>query len=125
MTEEANIQARTLLACGALPGIRLFRNTVGTGWQGEVVARHANGNVTLLRPRFVTFGLAPGSHDLIGWRTVNRTGEYTAQMVGFEIKRKGGRVDPDQTKFHKALTAAGGLSAVIRDPAEALELLCR
>lgn len=107
---EAEISARWLLNVGARPGVRMFRNTIGEGWQGQVVRRdHKAGTVTLLRPRYVTFGLAPGSADLIGW---SNGGLFTAA----EIKIPGGRYREGQKNFLDNVRIAGGIALTIFDP---------
>jgi hypothetical protein len=116
---EAEIQARILLAIGALPGVRVFRNHVGEAWHGKVL-EHAPGRLLLAHPRRVTFGLTPGSHDIVGWRTVTvqpgDVGREIAQFIGMEVKTPAGAVADRQRRFHAVLTAAGGLSAVARSP---------
>lgn len=112
---ESDVQARILLDCGARPGVRLFRNTVGEGWQGEILERTPN-TVTLRRPRYVTFGLMPGSSDLIGWRD--------GMFAAIEVKaERGGRRSAEQERFIAAVLAAGGFAGVARSPAEARRIL--
>lgn len=121
MTEN-EVQARVMLAIGRAPGVRIFRNTVGEGWHGEVVHRDA-GTVTLAHPRRVTFGLCPGSSDLIGWRTLTVTPEMIglriAQFIGPEVKTATGRLRDDQRTFVDAVNAAGGLAGVVRSADDA------
>jgi hypothetical protein len=121
---EAALQARICLAVGALPAVRLFRNTVGEGWTGQQVRAVDSAFVVLRNARRVTFGLAPGSHDLVGWRSILITpamvGQVIAQFVGGEIKTSTGRIDSLQHNFGNALAKAGGLSAVWRSPESAL-----
>lgn len=111
---ESDRQARILLEFGARPGLRLFRNTVGEGWQGKKIAQ-TDDTVTLLRPRYVTFGLCPGSADLIGW--------YNGRFLAAEIKdaRKGARAN--QSNFLNAVLTAGGIAGVVRDPDDMTLLL--
>jgi len=66
---ETILQQQIRLALGTNPEARIFRNQVGS----------------LPDPRtgrLVTFGLAKGSADLIGWRTVTIT-----QATGFFMPR--------------------------------------
>ena len=111
---ESEVQARILLALGARPGTRLFRNTVGEGWQGEVKGKTTD-TVTLWRPRYVTFGLAPGSSDLIGWCN----GIFTA----IEVKEAKGKARENQERFINAVLAAGGIAGIARSPEDAARLL--
>jgi hypothetical protein len=122
MTTESEIQARILRAHGARPDVRLFRNTVGEGWQGEVVQRQ--GSTVLLRnARYVTFGLAPGSSDLIGWRRLQVGPGVVAQFLAIEVKAPGGRVADKQRHFSNVVRAAGGCAGIVRSPDEAAALL--
>lgn len=118
---ESDIQARIMLGVGALPGVRVFRNTIGEGWQGERVHSNDRTLVVLKRARYVTFGLAPGSPDLIGWRSViitpDMVGRVVGQIVGIEVKAQGQKPRTDQARFLATMTAAGGLAGYWHDPA--------
>jgi hypothetical protein len=110
MSETAGLQ-EIRLALGLLPGLRLFRNNVG-------VLRDREG-------RAVRFGLAPGSSDLIGWRTVTITpdmvGQKVAVFTALEVKAPGGthKVTAEQRRFLDVVEAAGGIAGVARSPAQA------
>lgn len=123
---ESDVQARTLLAIGARRDTRLFRNTVGEGWQGEVVKREGT-TVLLRRARYVTFGLAPGSHDLIGWHArlirPEDAGHMIAQFLSLECKFGNGRPQENQKAWAQAVTRFGGLTGVVRDPADAEQII--
>lgn len=126
-TREADIQAAIMLRVGALPGVRVFRNTVGEGWQGTRVERPTpdmladRSLVVLKRPRYVRFGLHPGSPDLVGWRTVTITadmvGSVVGQFVGIEVKQNGAKPSTEQARFLAAITGAGGFANYWHDPA--------
>jgi hypothetical protein len=80
---ETDIQQRIRLAVGTRSDLRLFRNNTGT----------------LPDPRTgrpVQFGLARGSADLIGWRTITITPEMVGQRVAIftsiEVKTESGRL---------------------------------
>jgi len=107
--EQSIQQAIRLLSRGT---IRLFRNNVGA-------LRDATG-------RLVRYGLAPGSSDLIGWRSVTITadmvGQTIAQFVAIEVKDRG-RATPEQLTFIEAVTRAGGLAGVARSPDDARTIL--
>jgi hypothetical protein len=102
---EAEIQARILLAYGALPGVRLFRNTVGFGYQGDVVSE-SRGVVVLKNARPVTFGLCPGSSDIIGWNQ--------GRFLAIEVKAKAGRASDKQNLFGEAVERDGGFFRISR-----------
>ena len=102
---ETEIQQRIRLAVGTRSDLRLFRNQVGQ----------------LPDPRTgrpVQFGLARGSADLIGWRTLTVTpdmvGSQIAQFLSIEIKTKTGRVRPDQQNWLDQITTAGGHAIIAR-----------
>lgn len=123
---ESERQARIMLAVGALPGVRLFRNTVGEGWTGQQIKSPPD-LVILRKAARVTFGLTPGSHDLIGWRskvvTEEMIGSTVALFLGGEIKAATGTLSERQINFHAVLTAAGGISGVWRTPEDAIRLI--
>jgi hypothetical protein len=113
---EADIQADIQLAIGALPGVRVFRNTVGFGWQGEEIRRlRTPTTITILRPRPVTFGLAPDSSDLIGW--------CQGRFLALEVKTDTGRVTPGQQRFIDAVRATGGCAGIVRSVDDALRII--
>lgn len=142
-TPETHIQADILLDIGATPDGRFFRNTVGAGWQGNVVARNsgmvrlAQGDVVIRNARAVTFGLCVGSSDIIGWRSVLITpamvGNVIAAFSALEVKTPtgrtptgrmtGGRTSLEQARFIDAVLAAGGLAGVVRGPGDARQVL--
>ena len=109
---EAQLQQQIRLV-GTGP-VRLFRNNVGS----------------LPDPRtgrLVTFGLAPGSGDLIGWRslliTPEMVGTTVAVFVSIEVKAPRGRVSPAQQQWLSAVQGAGGLATVARSIDDAATLL--
>ena len=109
---EQRIQQEIRLACSR-GAVRLMRNNTG-------VLRDYHG-----RP--VSFGLAKGSADLIGWTTR----EITADMVGatiavftsIEVKTATGRLRPEQKQWLDAVQAAGGIAGVARSVEDAEQLL--
>jgi hypothetical protein len=109
---EQQIQQHIRLTCST-GATRLFRNNTGT-------LRDQHG-----RP--VSFGLARGSADLIGWRTVTITPEMVGQQVAvftsIEVKTATGRVRPEQQQWLDAVQAAGGIAGVARSVADAEALL--
>lgn len=105
--DEAEIQSRFLVNAGALPGVRLFRNQVGTGWMGQCVKQEGS-TVVLRNARFVTFGLQPGSSDLIGWDH--------GRFLAIEIKTLTGKAKESQTNFLHQVTVNGGIARIVRDP---------
>lgn len=143
---ESHIQARIRLAIGAPgTGVTVWRNQVGTGWQGSnplgpvpnrplratdlPAARAAlqPGDVILRHPRMLTAGLCPGSSDLICLQRLTITPEHVGQTVGrfvaIEVKVPGKNAEPAQRTFIDNVNGAGGVAGVARSAEEAWRLL--
>jgi len=109
---EQRIQQQIRVACSN-GDTRLFRNNTGT-------LRDQNG-----RP--VSFGLARGSADLIGWRTVTITpdmvGQQVAVFTSIEVKTATGRLRPEQQQWLDAVQAAGGIAGVARSVEDAQRIM--
>lgn len=77
--------------------------------------------------RLVTFGLSPGSPDLVGWKTVEITPDMVGQQVavfcGIEIKTPTGTLRDDQAHWLDRLSKAGGIAGVARSIEDAVVLL--
>lgn len=77
--------------------------------------------------RLVTFGLSPGSPDLVGWKRVRVTtdmvGSDLAVFCGIEIKTPTGAVRADQSHWLSLLADAGGIAGVARSVTDAVQLL--
>ena len=111
---ETDLQQRIRLALGTRPDARLFRNQVGS----------------LPDPRtgrLVTFGLARGSADLIGWRTIvvtpDMVGRRLAVFTSIEVKTPTGRVRPEQQAWLGVVRGAGGNAGVARSVTDAEVIL--
>jgi hypothetical protein len=108
---EQQIQQHIRLALSRGP-VRLYRNNTGT-------LRDQHG-----RP--VTFGLAVGSADLIGWTTRTITpdmvGQQVAVFTSIEVKSASGRLRPEQRQWLEAVQAAGGIAGVARSVEDATRL---
>ena len=111
MASEQSIQQHIRLSCST-GATRLFRNNTGT-------LRDQHG-----RP--VSFGLAKGSADLIGWtmRTVTQemVGTQVAVFTSIEVKTASGRLTPEQQQWLDAVQAAGGIAGVARSVEDALRI---
>jgi len=119
---EGAVIARILIEASSA-GWRLFRNSTGQAWAGRQVGETILGGgiraVILEAPRRISFGLAVGSSDLIGWRPVTITpdmvGRTIAQFVALEAKSDGYKtVTEEQGAFLAAVARAGGYAAVAR-----------
>lgn len=123
---ERDTQARILLALGARPDVRLFRNNVGMGWAGRLV-ENRNGLVILADARPLHAGLCAGSSDLIGWTTVTVTpamvGQPVALFTAVEVKAARGRATDDQRRFIDAVVRFGGIAGLARSPDDAAALI--
>lgn len=117
MTSEALIKSQIRLDAGTIPGVKLFNNPVGLAY-----TRDQTGKYTPIR-----MGLVPGSHDLIGWRSVvvtpDMVGTVVAIFSGIEVKNETGRLRPEQINFDRVLKEAGGLCGMARSPEDARRIL--
>jgi hypothetical protein len=111
---ETTLQQQIRLALGTNPDVRAFRNQCGA----------------LPDPRtgrLVTFGLARGSADLIGWRTITVTpamvGQRIAVFCSIEVKTPTGRVRPEQQAWLEVVQHAGGIAGVARSVPDALRIV--
>jgi len=111
---ETKIQQEIRLALGKIPQLRLFRNETGQ----------------LPDPRtgrWIQFGLAKGSSDLIGFKTIKITqdmvGSSVAQFVSIEVKTPKGRSTEIQKNWLQCIKSAGGISGVARSIEDAIKLL--
>jgi hypothetical protein len=109
---EQELQQRIRLELGRGP-VRLWRNNVGA--------------LRDQRGRLVSYGLCPGSSDLIGLRRLRVAPEHLGQELAvfcaLEIKSQQGRPTAEQQRFLALVQAMGGLAGVIRTPEEARSLL--
>tara|TARA_Y100001973_G_C5198248_1_gene335802 strand:- start:73 stop:453 length:381 start_codon:yes stop_codon:yes gene_type:complete len=111
---ETVIQQEIRLALGKIKNLRLFRNETGQ----------------LPDPRtggWIKFGLATGSSDLIGFKTVEVTeqmiGQKLAQFVSIEVKTGTGRLSKTQHNWLETVKKAGGITGVARTVKDAFEIL--
>lgn len=107
---------------------RLLRNTVGFGWQGS--------NFTIRRgclvagaARAVSFGLGPGTSDLVGPHSIIITPEMVGRRIAvfatIEVKEFGKYPTREQRQFLAAMTALGALAGVARSIDEARQIVTR
>lgn len=122
---EADVLRAIMTALGALPDVRIFRNHVGAGWTGRLVARSGK-RVVIEDARHCTFGLAPGSPDLIGWRslvvTPEMVGHRIARFVAIEAKARG-RLTPGQSRFLAVAGDMGAITGIARSADDARALI--
>lgn len=105
---EAHIQQQIRLELSRGP-VRLWRNNTGA-------LRDERG-------RMVTFGLCPGSADLIGYSQVTITPEMVGQTLpvftAVEVKAPGGRATQEQLRFLQHLQQAGARAGIAHSVDEA------
>lgn len=113
---ETKIQQEIRLGLGTRDDVRLFRNQVGQ----------------LPDPRTgrpVQFGLAKGSADLVGWKTVEVTpdmiGDRIAVFTSLEIKTPKGRPTATQQAWMRAVENAGGIAGIARSVEDATDIIER
>ena len=111
---ETKLQQEIRLALGTIPSLRLFRNQVGQ----------------LPDPRtgrYVQFGLAKGSSDLVGFKTIKITpemiGQEVAQFVSIEIKTERGKLTEVQENWLQKVKSSGGIVGVARSIQDALKIV--
>ena len=104
MTEK-QLQNIIMLEIGGRKDTRLFRNTVGMGYQGSVVAKRGD-TITLKNYRPVVYGLAPGSADLIGW--------HNGRFLSIEVKGPRTPVKDTQKDWETAVNEHGGIACIAR-----------
>ena len=111
---ETVLQQQIRIALGQRSDLRLFRNNTGT----------------LPDPRTgrpVQFGLAKGSADLVGLRTITITPDMVGRQVvvftSLEIKTPTGRISPEQKNWHEMVGSRGGISGFVRSLQDANEII--
>lgn len=112
--KETPLLAAIRIELGKRPAVRVFRNN-----NGVLQDRHGN---------YVTYGLGPGTSDLIGWTIVMVTpqmiGRRLAVFTALEVKRpKGGRRTLEQKSFISTVLKHGGLAGFARSIDEAYAIL--
>ncbi len=123
--KETNVQRSIMMAVSKL-GTRIFRNNVGTAWNGKNYATK-DGKRVIENAQLIRFGLCKGSSDLIGYTsktiTPDMIGQKVAVFTAIEVKKKGGKQSPEQINFIKRLNDAGGLGGFAYSEAEAAAII--
>lgn len=95
--KESLLQDRIRLALGAVPGLVLWRNNIGTAE---------------IRGYRISFGVGgPGGADLIGI--------YRGRFVAVEIKTPIGRQSPEQRTYQQLVESKGGIYTILRSVEDA------
>lgn len=123
---ETDIQRRIQLALTDKHA-RIWRNTVGEAWLGHdfVVV---DGRLVRGKAYRVTYGLAPGSSDLVGPISIEVTpamvGRRIAVFSAFEVKRpKRSKRSEGQDRFIEIIQGLGGIADYARSVEEAFEIV--
>lgn len=126
MTSETDLQRSIVLALSDNPRVRLFRNNVGEAWAGRNFTIR-NGQLVAGSAHRIKYGLAVGSSDLIGWRSITITpemaGSTIAAFTAIEVKTARGRTTEEQTSFLSIVRDMGGLSGIARSTEQASEIV--
>mgnify|MGYP001423067164 CR=1 FL=1 len=142
-TNRTNAITQQRLIDASRAGRKLFRNHVGTAYQGKttqintaaqmyavgkrIASKQKINCVLVENPRFCKFGLHTGSGDLIGWAektiTPDMVGQKIAVFASEEIKSKNDRMSKEQKAWHFAVKLAGGISNIVKEqPDGSIEL---
>jgi VRR-NUC domain len=129
MSNETLITRQIMLALGKLRTLKIFRNNIGTAWQGQrVTIKGVPTHYTILKDaRPVHFGLCEGSSDLIGWTEIIVTPEMIGKKIcmftALEVKTGSGRISEAQLNFLEVVKAAGGVAGIVTSDEEATKLV--
>ena len=86
-----------------------------------------HGGVPFVACADVQFGLAKGSSDLIGFKTIKVTPEMIGQdlavFTSIEVKTNSGQLSKYQHNWLQAVKKAGGIVGVARNVKDALNIL--
>ena len=109
---EADLMRAIQLDC-SVGDVRLFRNNVG-------VLQDNKGH-------YIRYGLAVGSSDLIGWRTVTimprDVGNDVAVFCAIETKSLSGLLTKPQRAFIDTVNLSGGFAGMARSVGDARRIL--
>lgn len=106
--------------------VRLFRNNVGEAWAGKSY-RDNRGAIVIPEPYRITYGLCPGSADLVGFRSIKITadmvGQHVAVFASVEVKLPRSHMTYNQEAWAEMISAHGGRAGVARSIADAKKIL--
>ena len=122
---EKDIQQGIINQANRRPDVRLFRNNIGIGFQGNVLVEE-NGKIILANARRIRFGLQEFSGDLIGWKSMKITpdmvGLTVAVFVSEEVKSPTGRIGEGQKNWTAQVIKAGGIAKIVRSIEDGAEI---
>jgi hypothetical protein len=117
------------IAAGVPDNCRLFRNNVGSYYQGIRRRVKIDGvyKTVLTDIRLIECGLFVGSSDQIGYTTIEITqemvGKKIAVFTAIEAKAENGKASEEQLNFIDQVLTAGGIAGVIKNAEEAKKLI--
>ena len=121
-----NIRSQILAEANKNPNVKLWPNSVGLGYVGEVVKEYKIGidnYIHIKNPRRVKYGLAPGSADLIGFKIEEIAGVKIPRFLAIEIKSRKDRLRDKQSNFRKMILRLGGIAGLARSLADLPRIL--
>lgn len=114
MAKQETSALNRILVAVCRDSVRLFRNHAGAGHVSQSPVKGS---------RYQTFGLHPGSADLIGWTSIVVTPEMAGRKIAvftsIEVKTKLGVPSAAQKRWERAVMDAGGFAGIARTPEEA------
>ena len=123
--KEQNIQQLIRLAVSKHTPATMFRNNTFKAMIGQT--KRTDKGIHITNPRQIDGGLCVGTSDLIGWTsktiTPDMVGKKIAIFTALEVKKPGGRIRPEQTKFVNAVLKAGGIAGFPRSESDAVEII--
>ena len=115
---ETDVRLKVMNDLGSRPDVRVFRNNVGSGFQGRCLDEF-QGTITLTASRRINFGLFVGSGDLISWRsetiTTEMVGQKIARFISVETKSGNNKPSEAQIKWARQVNAAGGIAVFVNE----------
>lgn len=105
----------------------VFRNDNGCGYVGGRVLRIREsgmmpiekGQLVVVNPSKITYGLYPGSGDYVGWTPIEITpdmvGKRIAVFTSVEIKTKNDNMSNRQINWFKRVKEAGGIAEIWKE----------
>lgn len=123
---ETPLKDKIRRGVGRFIHIRLFPNPVGIAYIGKEVGRTLQ-RIILENVRKIAYGLAVGSSDFIGLRSIEITqdmvGKRIAQFVALEVKVPGNKPTEVQRNFIAMVRDLGGVGEVVTSLEEAMVAL--